>query len=130
MCIILCAVFAWVVGCIVTSRASEIGRICTWIPMDAWSFHDFLANVTMSPYLNEIMPSVVLSVSGNFMNSVKRSVIYCSGSSVGMRSRNGLTVIMASDIKKQEHISKRTSYHIACLMTVPGHSNVARGVTQ
>jgi hypothetical protein len=56
-------------------------------------------------------------------------VIYCSCSSLGMRSRNGLTAFKVSDIKKHKNINKRISYHIVFLMPVPRHSNVARGVT-
>ena len=130
MCTFLCAVFAWIVWCIVTSRDSEIGRVCTHRPIDGWRFHNFLANATMRPYLYEItMSSVVLFVSGIFMNSAIKPVIYCSCSSLGMRLRNGLTDVKASK-KKNKHISKRISSYTACLMTVPGHSNVARGVTQ
>jgi hypothetical protein len=85
----------------------------------------------MSPYLNETTPlSVVLFLSGIFMNSVTKSAIYCSCSSLGMRSINGLIAFMESDIKKHKYFSKRISYNIACLLTVPGHSNVTRGVTQ
>jgi len=106
----LCAVFAWVLWCIVTNRDSEIGRVCTHRPIDGWSFHNFLANANKSAYLNVItLSSVVLFVSASFMNSVKKSVIYCSCSSLGMRSRNGLTAVMASDIKEHKHISKRIS---------------------
>ena len=78
----------------------------THLPIDCWRFHDFLAKATRSPYLNVItMSSVVLFVSVIFMNSEKKSVIYCSCSSLGMRSRNGLTAIMEPTIKKHKHIS-------------------------
>ena len=108
MCTILCAVFAWFVGCIVTSRVSEIGGNCRQLPIDGWSFHDFLANATMRTYFIGIPPSsVVLFVSGFFMNSIIKSAIYCLCSSLGMRSRNVSTAFKLSDKKK--HISKRFS---------------------
>ena len=87
----------------------------------------------MSPYLSEKTPSSVLLFCSPiliFMYSVMQSVMYCSCSSLGMRSINGLTAFMVSDIKKHKHISKRISCHIACLMAVPGHSYVAVGVTE
>ena len=93
--------------------------------IDGWCFHVFLANTTMNLYLKKTTTSSVffffstISVS---TNSVKKSVMYCSCSSLGMRETNGLTAFMASDIKKHKHISKRITYHIASLMTVPGHS--------
>ena len=90
----------------------------------------------MNPYLSKITPSSdLLFLSANFLSiiSVKKSVIYCSCSSLGMRLRNGLTAFRKPDIKKKHKhigISKRISYQIACLVTVPGHSYVAGAVTQ
>ena len=107
MCTILCEVFVWVVGCTVTSRVSEICRVCTHRPIDGWRFHNFLANATMRPYLYEItMSSVVLFVSDSFINSVKKSVIYFSCSSLGMRSRNGSTAVKAPGINKTSILVK------------------------
>jgi len=54
-----------------------MGGTCTCCPIDGWRFHDFLAKATVSPYLDEIMPSSeVLFISGIFTNSVIQSVIY------------------------------------------------------
>jgi len=98
-----------------------------------WCFHVFLANATMTLYFKKTTSSAVcffVSTASFSTNSVKKSVIYCSCISPGMRPRNGLTAFMVSDIRKLKHIRKRISYHIACLMTVPGHSYIAGGVTQ
>jgi hypothetical protein len=40
-------------------------------------------------------------------------VRYCSCNSLGMRSTNGLTAFMDSDIKKKQHVSRRVSYQMA-----------------
>jgi hypothetical protein len=113
-------------GCNVASRASEICPNCTQHRIDGWSFHVFLANATIILYLCEITPSA--SPIFCFINFVK-SVRYCSCSSLGMRLRNGLTAFRISDINKHKNISKWISYYIPCLMTAPGHSYVAGGVT-
>ena len=103
MCTILCVVFAWIVLFTVTSRDSEIGRVCTYRLIDGWRFHNFLANATMIAYVTKItLSSVVLFGSAIFMTSVKTSVKYCSCSSVGMRSINGSTAFMVSDIKNTQ----------------------------
>ena len=128
----VCGVSVDSLAVFIASRASNIVHICTQRPINGWNFHVFLANATTSPYLNEIPPLSLLFCSPifTFINSVTRSVIYCSCSSLGMRSINGLTASMVSDIKKHKHISKQISYHIACLMTVPIHSYVAGCVTE
>jgi len=103
MCTILCVVFAWIVLFTVTSRDSEIGRVCTYRLIDGWRFHNFLANATMIAYVTKItLSSVVLFGSAIFMTSVKTSVKYCSCSSLGIRSKNGSTAFMVSDIKKTQ----------------------------
>ena len=96
------------VGCLavfIASRASEIGRICTKRPIDVWRFHVFLANATTIPYLNKIPPSSVFFCSPifTFITSFTWSVRYCSCSSLGMRSMNGLVDFMVSDIKTQAY---------------------------
>jgi len=106
MCTVLCCGVC--VGCLavfIASQASEIGRIFTQRPIDGWSFHVFFANATTSPYFNEIPPSSGLFCSPifTFINSVTRSVMYCSCSSLGMRSINGLTDFKRSDIKTQAY---------------------------
>jgi hypothetical protein len=60
VCTILGAVCAWIVGCIVTSRASEVGRNCTWRSVDGWSFHVFVAYATVNSYVPEIMSSSIV----------------------------------------------------------------------
>ena len=100
-------------GCIIASRASEIGHICTYRPTDGGSFHVFLANVTMILYVTELTSSsVVLFVHAIFMNSV----VYCSCSSLGMRSRIGLDALTASNIQSLKLINTRISYQMAILI--------------
>ena len=133
VCTILCAVFAWVVGYIFANLASEVSHIFTQSPIDGRSFHIFLANAKMITYFNRVTPSsalVSVSVLPSFFNSLMMSVRYCSCCSLGRRTRNGSSAFMKSNIKRHKHISKGTTCHIACLMRVPGNSNLARGVTQ
>jgi hypothetical protein len=73
-----------------------------WLELiDGWNLYVFLANATMSIYLNGKTSSLLLLfVSAILINSVQKSVIYCSCSSLGKRPRNGLIAFMESDIKK------------------------------
>jgi hypothetical protein len=85
-------------GCIIASRASEIGFNCTLRPIDGGSLHVFLANASMSPYFPVLTPSSVFLFIFDifsFVYSVKQFVRCCSCSSLGMRLRNGLVGFMA-----------------------------------
>jgi hypothetical protein len=77
-----------------------------WLELiDGWSFHVFLANATMSLYLSKTTPSSVyffVSATSVSIKSVKKSVIYCSCSSLGMLPTHGLTAFKVSDIKRTQ----------------------------
>jgi hypothetical protein len=67
---IQCIVWCMYVGCLCphkkcvhnfVCRVSEIGRICTWSPIDGWSFHVFFANATINRWRNAPLYSYIFS---------------------------------------------------------------------